>query len=65
MDDTGAGPATDAAAPSFDAEEFRRFGHELIDWVAGYLANPEAYPVLPTTRPGAVRSLLPDHVWAE
>ncbi|MGH7459483.1 MAG: pyridoxal phosphate-dependent decarboxylase family protein [Longimicrobiales bacterium] len=60
MDDTGAGPATAVAAPSFDAEEFRRLGHELIDWVAGYLANPESYPVLPATRPGAVRSLLPD-----
>lgn len=48
-------------AQAVDPEEFRRLGHELIDWVAGYLTNPEAYPVLPATRPGEVRAGLPAH----
>ncbi|MDQ3805230.1 MAG: pyridoxal-dependent decarboxylase [Acidobacteriota bacterium] len=42
-----------------DAEEFRRHGHALIDWVADYLARPEKYPVLAQVRPGELRSQLP------
>src|SRR5579872_141094 len=33
-------------------EEFRRYGHEAVDWIAGYLENPERYPVLPRMKPG-------------
>ena len=32
-------------------EEFRRFGHEVVDWIADYLAHPERYPVLPKSPP--------------
>lgn len=42
-----------------DAEEFRRYGHELIDWVADYLRHAERYPVLAQVRPGELRSQLP------
>jgi aromatic-L-amino-acid/L-tryptophan decarboxylase len=42
-----------------DLAEFRRQGHRLIDWVADYLGNPEAYPVLSKVRPGDIRSQLP------
>ena len=28
------------------SEEFRRFGHELIDWIADYLERVEDLPVL-------------------
>jgi aromatic-L-amino-acid decarboxylase len=42
-----------------DAEEFRRHGHALIDWVADYLAHGERYPVLAQVRPGELRSQLP------
>ncbi|HEV3469520.1 MAG TPA: pyridoxal-dependent decarboxylase [Pyrinomonadaceae bacterium] len=42
-----------------DAEEFRRHGHALVDWVAEYLARPEKYPVLAQVRPGELRSQLP------
>jgi aromatic-L-amino-acid/L-tryptophan decarboxylase len=42
-----------------DLEEFRRLGHEMIEWAAQYLASPEQYAVLPATRPGEVRAALP------
>ena len=41
------------------AEEFRRFGHEAVDWIADYLAHPERYPVGPTTSPGELTDQLP------
>jgi len=44
-----------------DIEEFRRFGHELVDWVADYrrqACNGE-FPVMPNLAPGAVKSALP------
>ena len=40
-------------------EEFRRYGHQAVDWIAEYLAHPERYPVLPETQPGDVAGALP------
>lgn len=40
------------------AEEFRRHGHAVIDWIADYLDAPERFPVLPSVRPGDVRDSL-------
>jgi aromatic-L-amino-acid decarboxylase len=40
-------------------EEFRRYGHQAIDWVADYLARPERYPVLPSVKPGQLTDSLP------
>jgi aromatic-L-amino-acid decarboxylase len=42
-------------------EEFRRAGHDAVDWVADYLERIESFPVLSTVEPGAVRALLPSH----
>jgi aromatic-L-amino-acid decarboxylase len=42
-----------------DAERFRRHGHELVDWIADYLEQPDRYPVLSQVRPGAIVSALP------
>ena len=28
------------------AEEFRRFGHEIVDWIANYFEHIEDLPVL-------------------
>ena len=42
------------------AEEFRRHGHALIDWLADYYDNVEKYPVLSQVEPGWVRAQLPD-----
>jgi len=40
-------------------EEFRKNGHELIDWIADYLKNVEQYPVLAQVQPGSVKDQLP------
>ena len=42
-----------------DAETFRRHGHDLVDWIADYLAHPEKYPVLSQIKPGDIVSALP------
>src|SRR5262245_57796432 len=46
-------------------EEFRRFGHEVIDWIADYRATLEARPVQPRIEPGALRAKLPSEPPAE
>lgn len=40
-------------------EEFRKFGHELIDWIADYLENVEDNPVLAQINHGDVKEKLP------
>lgn len=40
-------------------EEFRKYGYELIDWVANYLENVGSFPVLPNIKPGDIKSKLP------
>jgi aromatic-L-amino-acid decarboxylase len=40
-------------------EEFRRRGHELIDWIADYRTGLVNRPVMAQTTPGAVRAQLP------
>ena len=42
-----------------DLDEFRRWGHDLVDWIADYLAQPESYPVLSRNRPGEIMDSLP------
>lgn len=44
-----------------DADEFRRAGHEIVDWIADYLENARRYPVLPPVEPGELTALLPRH----
>jgi aromatic-L-amino-acid decarboxylase len=39
--------------------EFRRAGHEAVEWVASYLERVESCPVLARTRPGDIRRALP------
>ena len=40
-------------------DEFRRHGHEAIEWIAEFLENPGRYPVLPRVRPGELTDALP------
>src|SRR3954454_5420043 len=40
-------------------EEFRRHGHELVDWVADYMARVGELPVQPEVAPGEIRARLP------
>jgi len=40
-------------------EEFRRIGHELIDWIADYFERIEDLPVLAQIEPGDLKAQLP------
>lgn len=40
-------------------EEFRKFGHQLVDWIADYRAGVARLPVMARTTPGAVKAQLP------
>jgi aromatic-L-amino-acid/L-tryptophan decarboxylase len=40
-------------------EEFRRIGHQAVDWAADYLTNAERYPVLSRLKPGQLTDALP------
>ena len=40
-------------------DEFRRFGHELIDWIAEYLEHVEDLPVMSQIEPGDLKAQLP------
>ena len=40
-------------------EEFRAFGHRLIDWIADYRAGTSKRPVMSTVEPGSIRAQLP------
>jgi len=39
--------------------EFRKYGREVVDWIADYYENIENYPVLSRVKPGDIRSKLP------
>jgi aromatic-L-amino-acid decarboxylase len=40
-------------------EDFRRFGHELIDWIADYFDGIDDLPVLAAIEPGHLKAQLP------
>jgi aromatic-L-amino-acid decarboxylase len=40
-------------------DEFRRYGHELIDWIADYRETIAARPVMAQVKPGDIRAMLP------
>jgi len=40
-------------------EDFRRLGHDLIDWIADYFDNIDQLPVLAAIEPGALKAQLP------
>src|SRR5262249_34130932 len=42
-----------------NADEFRRLGHALVDWIAAYREEIEARPVMSRVKPGEIRSRLP------
>src|SRR6266513_1263471 len=41
------------------AAEFRRFGHEIVDWIANYFEHIEDLPVLAQVEPGELKAQLP------
>ena len=40
-------------------DEFRRAGHQLVDWIAEYFENIEKYPVVSRLEPGDVKKMIP------
>jgi aromatic-L-amino-acid decarboxylase len=52
-------PDQPAPLGDMDFDDFRHYGHQLIDWIAGYLEHPERYPVLSRFQPNEVKRQLP------
>src|SRR6476469_5364236 len=52
-------PKLAPALGDMSKEDFRRFGHELVDWVAEYLEHVEDLPVLAQIEPGDLKAQLP------
>ena len=52
MESTAASPTRAPELGDMDAEEFRRFGYEVIDRISAQLAEPGRWAVFPQTRPG-------------
>ncbi len=45
--------------PDLPIDEFRRLGHNMVEWIADYLEHPERYPVLSRNQPGDLTDALP------
>ena len=43
-----------------DPEEFRKYAHEMVDWIADYYRDIEQYPVKSQVAPGDIYRSLPD-----
>ena len=43
-----------------DTASFRKYGHELIDWIADYRDRIESFPVQSNLSPGDIRKALPN-----
>ena len=40
-------------------DEFRKYGHQAVEWIAAYYERLESFPVLSTVKPGEIRAALP------
>lgn len=47
------------ASGDMNAEDFRRYGHQVIDWISEYLTHIEERPVLAQVAPGDLIAQLP------
>jgi len=52
---------SDSAGSHMTPEDFRRWGHTVIDWIADYQQRVESMPVLSRVQPGEIRKTLPRH----
>lgn len=43
-----------------NTDDFRKNGHEIVEWIARYFETIESYPVKSPVKPGSVKSQLPD-----
>src|SRR3989442_4707029 len=49
----------DALTGDMSAGDFRRYGHEIVDWIADYFDHIEDLPVLAQIEPGDLKAQLP------
>ena len=60
MSDAAKDPVTQTPSTGdMSAAEFRRFGHEIVDWIANYFEHIEELPVLAQIEPGDLKAQLP------
>ncbi|KAL6841528.1 hypothetical protein ACP4OV_028671 [Aristida adscensionis] len=59
-DAAAAAAAAAMPAPPLDADEFRRQGRQVVDFIADYYARIGEYPVRPAVEPGFLARRLPD-----
>ncbi|MBP7732124.1 MAG: aspartate aminotransferase family protein [Bacteroidales bacterium] len=43
------------------SQDFRKYAHQLVDWMASYMDNVENYPVKSSVKPREIFNKLPDH----
>jgi len=43
------------------SQDFRKYAHQLVDWMASYMDNVEDYPVKSSVKPREIFNKLPDH----
>lgn len=46
--------------PAMNSEEFRRYGKQMVDYIADYLDNIEKRRVVPSIEPGYLKESLPE-----
>ena len=51
---------TDSTSSDMSPDEFRKWGHRAIDWIADNMEDPERHPVLSRVSPGSIRAQLPE-----
>ncbi len=49
-----------APLTDMSAADFRKYGYQVVDWIADYLSHPEKYPVLAQVEPGYLKAALPE-----
>src|SRR5262245_36879650 len=51
----------DPIAVDMTGAEFKKYGYQVIDWIANYLDHVQELPVLSQALPGQIRGMVPDH----
>ncbi len=50
---------SDSISFHMSADDFRTFGHAMVDWIADYHEHIESRPVMAQVKPGDIRAMLP------
>src|SRR3954470_5209704 len=62
---TGTAPSSATKSFHMSPDEFRRHGHEVVDWIADYYSRIESFPVFSQVKPGDIRESLPANAPAQ